>query len=358
MTVLKGALRAIHCIEVGRAVDLDRARTVLVASRETTFHHRRAFPAAKGVRAPVRMSWATEPLTVGALVTGGTAEVAVYEAGVLAITWSFDASGAPADMIEPWRAVDDAGELEVASRALAATVLGVLGDAVDRPEPEGELEDYVLFEGRVQGTDAPLLEWARHEAATLAGILRSPTVSLSAQERDDALLQVISYGEDDLSILDWAGAILIGDDMADERVLLELANVELLGLRSLDDDLDREMRSAYRLLSAGPRGPFGWTSLRRELDRLAHRQAEDALLHQGIDNALGLFGDDYLARFYRAAAARFHFDEQDLAIQRKLGVIERIYTSLEAQASHRRSEVLEWIIIVLIAVDIVIHFFP
>ena len=50
------------------------------------------------------------------------------------------------------------------------------------------------------------------------------------------------------------------------------------------------------------------------------------------------FGDDYLARLYRTAAARFHFDDWDTSIQRKLGVLRSVYQNLADSAAHRRSE--------------------
>lgn len=69
-------------------------------------------------------------------------------------------------------------------------------------------------------------------------------------------------------------------------------------------------------------------------------QADGAVLHEGIDNALKLLGDDYLARLYRTAADRFHFNDWDASIERKLGFLRQVYESLAGLAAHRRSEVL------------------
>jgi len=116
--------------------------------------------------------------------------------------------------------------------------------------------------------------------------------------------------------------------------------------RDVDDSLRRPARGARR-----PRERV----LREHAphQRLARAQADDALLHEGIDNALKLFGDSYLVRVYGIAAARFRFDDYDATIQRKRTVLERIYERLADQATTRRSEFLEWIIILLIAGEIV-----
>jgi uncharacterized Rmd1/YagE family protein len=78
-----------------------------------------------------------------------------------------------------------------------------------------------------------------------------------------------------------------------------------------------------------------------------------------VNNALKLLGDQYLARIYRLVSRRFHLDDWDASILRKLQTLESIYQKMSDQASTRRMEVLEWVIIVLIAFSIVlelIHF--
>jgi uncharacterized Rmd1/YagE family protein len=59
-----------------------------------------------------------------------------------------------------------------------------------------------------------------------------------------------------------------------------------------------------------------------------------------------------LARVYRLVNRRFHLDEWDSSILRKLETIESIYEKISDQATNRRMEILEWVIIVLIAVEI------
>jgi uncharacterized Rmd1/YagE family protein len=73
-----------------------------------------------------------------------------------------------------------------------------------------------------------------------------------------------------------------------------------------------------------------------------------------VSNALKLVGDQYLARLYRMAAQRMRLSEWDQSIARKLQTAESIYQKLSDQASTVRLEVLEWIIIVLIAVSILL----
>ncbi len=77
-----------------------------------------------------------------------------------------------------------------------------------------------------------------------------------------------------------------------------------------------------------------------------------------LNNALKLVGDEHLARLYAAAARRFHLADWDLSILRKLRTVDDLSQKLADEASARRMEVLEWIIIILIAASMVIPFLP
>jgi hypothetical protein len=108
------------------------------------------------------------------------------------------------------------------------------------------------------------------------------------------------------------------------------------------------------------RSPLGliFDPHRAERRRLAALQMESAVLFEGVNNALKLVGDQHLARLYAAAAKRFHLADWDRSIMRKLHTVEGLYQKLADEQATRRMEVLEWIIIVLIAVSIVLPFFP
>jgi uncharacterized Rmd1/YagE family protein len=91
---------------------------------------------------------------------------------------------------------------------------------------------------------------------------------------------------------------------------------------------------------------------------LAELQVDNATLFEGVNNTLKLVGDQYLARVYRMVNRRFHLDEWDTSILRKLETLESIYEKISDQASNRRMEILEWVIILLIAFSIALEFLP
>jgi uncharacterized Rmd1/YagE family protein len=85
---------------------------------------------------------------------------------------------------------------------------------------------------------------------------------------------------------------------------------------------------------------------------------DGALLFERVTNTLKLLGDQYLARVYRLVSQRFHLEDWDASILRKLETLESIYGKMSDRAGTRRMELLEWIIIVLITISIAVSFLP
>lgn len=85
---------------------------------------------------------------------------------------------------------------------------------------------------------------------------------------------------------------------------------------------------------------------------------DSAILFERVTNTLKLLGDQYLARVYRLAAQRFHLQSWDTTILRKLDTLDNLYDKMAGQTGNRRMEILEWIIIILIAISILLPFIP
>jgi uncharacterized Rmd1/YagE family protein len=92
------------------------------------------------------------------------------------------------------------------------------------------------------------------------------------------------------------------------------------------------------------------------LGTLAQLELDSAVLFEQVTNALKLIGEQYLTRVYALVSRRFHLAEWDSSITRKLQTLESIYGKMADRAATRRMEMLEWIIIILIAVSIVLPF--
>jgi hypothetical protein len=350
----RGTCHLLFAYDVGWSIDLIAAERSISAFKErTSIKHRPRAPTYLQFQPPpLRVLVEASPLTVGGRLTDGLVELLLYDFGALSVSYRVPFEGELPTLHDLSEEVYENSVLLAESRRRAEDLVTLVGSAIERPVIADPVEDYVVYhlERAFPGDDCASL-------LTLAQILRSERGPLSDQEIGEATSHRISYGPDDVAFIDWNAAVLFGREMEDVMAVLAFANAELLESRMLDYRLDRSLDQAYAALSRKP-----WRGLRlpggfhAESARVAQLQVDSAIFFERVNNTLKLIGDQYLARVYRLASRRFHFESWDAAILRKLQTLDSIYGKMSDQAAARRMEVLEWIIILLIAVSIVIPF--
>ena len=361
MVIAKGTCFPLFAYDVGRAIDLDTAaRQVLLAdaARQTIKHKRRA-PAYFEYRpAPLRVARESEPHAIAAYHTASGLEVVIYDFGAVSLSYAIPIDGPLAGLPALAEALWGNERLLADSRRHVEELLRTLGDAVSRPRIADFVEDYSIFQ--IEAFTAPCEAatlWTE-QAHTVAQVLRAVTHSLSQQEISDATALRLSFGPSDATIIDTDATMLFDPEGDDVRAVIEFANTQLLEMRFLDQQLDDTLERAYdtlgrrhgRFALLGQPGP--------DLRRLAQLQLDGTILFEQVTNALKLVGEQYLARVYSLVSRRFHLAEWDASITRKLQTIDGIYAKLTDRAASRRMEVLEWIIIVLITLELLISLAP
>lgn len=364
-----------YAFDLGFAIDLDRAEQTL---RERAQHSRgappdgehreqlrltrRSPPSFQFAPAPLRVTTTGAAASLGHLSWAPTADVVLYDFGAASITYTSPLhSGCSAgDLIEAGTALYGSRALVDDARERLRGLLGELGGAVNRPKLDDLYEDYAVFEiNEWESAGRGGEELVALLAQTIAGIVRGEPGPLSTQEVREAVSACVSYGAGDAAVIDWNAAVLFDPEPRDTLAALEFANVEMLEMRHLDDRLDRALAEAYETLDRiGGHGFGGFFGRRRmaAMERVSRLQVESAMLFEGVNNAIKLLGDQYLARVYRHATQRFHLPEWDHSILRKLATLDGIYQKLSDRQETRRMETLEWIVIALIAFEVVMAF--
>jgi hypothetical protein len=375
----RAVVHVMVAFDVGQAIDLDLAASRVAAGGEA---QRQGLGPGKRTPAyldyrplPVRVSGQAGRVSVAtagdvgrAWSTEPTFDAIIFDFGAVSITQLINFEGTLADLLDLSDALYENAPMMDGARTVVRNIADAIRDAVARPSIADPLECYVVFQFEDPRVVQLVAAKNSDTDAVIGGILRSERKRLSPEEIADALGARISYGEHDMALIDWNSAIIVdpgealpgapgagrgGDDV---RLVLEYANVELLEMRVLDDRLDQILDESYRFmagrkLKGSPSGIGG-------LNRIARLQMDSALIYEAVNNAIKLVGDQYLARVYRLAARRFHLPERDSSIERKLSTLDNIYTKLQDRRSALRLEALEWIVIVLIFVEIVLSFLP
>lgn len=357
LRVERGVAHLLYAYEVGQLIDLDESerRITSLTERGKIKDKRRAPKDFEYQPAPLHVIQASEPVALGVYRTAEYIDAVLFDFGAISVNYDIPLHGPLEDLVDLSVALYDDTVLLADSRRRVADLLAVIGPAVARPRIADAPESYAIFQVQelvgAQVSEEVLLT----HALLLAQILRAERQPLSTQEVRDATACRIAFGADDLTVIDGDVAIVFDRDAEDIRAVLEFVNVELLEMRYLDRQLDGALDEAYRALSRQ-----GWRQIlqpgaaRDEFHRIAQMQVDGALLFEGVNNAFKLVGDQFLARVYRLASERFHLAEWDAGILRKLETLDGIYSKFAELATNRRMEMLEWIVILLIAFEIVL----
>ena len=359
LVLRRATVHALFVFDIGQGVDLESCRRRLASGTGQALikSKRRAPRHFQFETPPLTISAQSAALAVGAHATAPGADVLLYDFGAVTVTYGIPFAGDVEELVALSCALADDETLLADARGQVGQLVAAAGAAIRLPYLSELVEDYVLFHvAEVEGGLSPADACGAH-AGNLARVLRAEPAALSEAEVADALAQRISYGLDDLVLVDWNGAWILDRDADEARAVLEFANVQLLEMRFLDQRLDRQLDRAYEFLSGGGSGwRPGALRFRTDLRPVGQMQVDGAILFERVGNALKLIGDPYLARVYRLAATRFRLGEWNAGILRKLDAMESIYQKISDRGSTRRMELLEWIIILLIAVSIALPF--
>jgi hypothetical protein len=353
--VIKDGVAYVYLVyDVGVGIDLDSAEKNLKSTERVPIrHHSRAPKYFEFTPYPLRVTQTAPALGVGSWRTGPNVEIVVYDFGAVSVSYQIPLAGPFSSLAQLSELLYDNEALLADARRVLDELLKGLGAAVNRPQISSAYEDYVIFQVREFAEAGARARLLAEESALLAQVLRADSDLDSGQEVQDALSAPVAHRSDDVVFVDWVSSLVFAKDADDTRTVLEFATVQLLELRHLDAQLDGALERYYTALSNLGRFSL-FTKADKELREIGELQVESAVLFENINNAIKLLGDQYLARLYQQAARRYHLPAWDASIERKLNTLESIYEKLEHALSTARLEFIEWIVVVLIGMELII----
>lgn len=346
--VKQGRCFVMFAFELGLAIDLDGVAQKVKqggVERSRLRRNRKSPTYFDYDPPPLRIIQHGQQVNLGKFFTKPHADMTLFDFGACSVMYEIEISGPIGSLIELSEVLYDNGYLLADARERVVALMREAGTSIERPNLSSAVEDFAVyhleqFDSTLDG--ATILEAHPREFARL---LRAESDDLADEEVRDAVATKTSYSIHDCAVVDWNGALFFGSNVEDVVAVLEFCNVELLEMRFLDEQLDDYLERAYAMLTTGKKGTA-------DLHKVARLQVDSAILYEAVENALKLLGDQYLARLYSLASVKFHLPEWNSSILRKLDTLDSIYQKLSDRAAQRRSEGLEWIIIVLIAVEI------
>lgn len=197
--------------------------------------------------------------------------------------------------------------------------------------------------------------WFASERRNIAGLLTQEENPhcLSQQEADESTSLYLSYYQNDLAVIDWDAALIVGpiEVFAETLYVMELANLQLTELQAYDRMLDHSLEIGYRDLL---RKTFWIRNI--TLKELRELQIDLARFSDELLNITKFFGDWHLARIYQVTAARFHLSDWHRTIDEKIKTLNDLYQLLKGDLNNRWMLILETAILLLFIIDVVALF--
>lgn len=190
----------------------------------------------------------------------------------------------------------------------------------------GMFEEYVIL--LLAKTHPTPEKYIEKNAAQIGRFIRSQREVLDQTELEQILISRIRYSTQDLTLVDWEGAVIIAanGDFQSDIELLKIGNYQLLRYRMLDqsiEDLLDRINESFFVNKRRPRPTRG--AIR---DIVQHR-LEVMLDFERTDQNLLLIGDWYTAKLYTAIRDEFYLEEWKNTIRSKLDNLEGIVQTIQ-----------------------------
>ena len=192
-------------------------------------------------------------------------------------------------------------------------------------QANGMFEEYiVLLLPKMTPTPEKFIE---KNASQIGLFIRSQREVLDQPELEQMLSSRIRYSTEDLTLVDWEGAVIIsanGDYQSDIE-LLKVGNYQLLRYRMLDDSVEQMLDKINESFFINKRRPRPTRGAIREI--IQHR-LEVMLNFERVEQNLLLIGDWYTAKLYTTIRSEFYLEEWKNTIGDKLDKLEDIVETI------------------------------
>lgn len=208
-------------------------------------------------------------------------------------------------------------------------------------------------------TDEFIEENSQYLSSFLLG--EDPSIELHKTQVDSTLRHSFSFRKNDLAVFDLDRCFIIDPERTyeDMLIIIELANYQLVELRSLDKLLDRWLETAEGEIAAvyGKRRNK-ITHLTRNVGRLLSLRFDALFILENLENVSKIIGDYYLEQVYAHLCGLFNTMEWEKAIRRRLEYLEAVYSMAKGDVNDRLILILEVLFVLLFIFEIFGLFLP
>ena len=214
----------------------------------------------------------------------------------------------------------------------------------------GLYEEYTIL--LVQEAKPSPDKWIEKNALALTKFIRSQREVFDKSEIEEILISRTHYSAEDLTLVDWEGAVIIApnEDFQSDIALLKIGNYQLLRYRMLDQSIDTMLDKISETFFENKRRP---RATRGVIRQIAEHKLEVMLDFERAEQNLLLIGDWYTAKLYEAIQSEFYLKDWKENLKNKLDNLENIVQtikdnfSLSLETVWARVEMLAWALMLI-----------
>jgi hypothetical protein len=356
--ITRGYFRMLNFFDIAEAIDLEKLRALLgskAAPRSPGFVHLTP-EYAQAQNPPLE-----EPLDPVTLSSGEKlgGKIKYYWFGVASVElttpFQCDLNALCGDSYR-WM---NAPEVEKAAEDMLRARLQRFQPALIKPSSKWLDEDYLVIDiqsaSHEDGRPPTAEELLKQYGDQITELVRGELTPLSAAERDEILRDALSYYPTDLIVVGWAAALVYDKPDATSAIidLLEYANTQLLEFRYYDEVLTNLLSNVYSSLEGHESFLSRWR-LPRRAGRVNRLRLDIMDLAERTEYAVKFISDTYYARVYRVISSKIGVNDYKGLVSEKLKTAGELYEFMVSQFNERRMFVLELVVAVLVALDVIL----
>lgn len=360
INIIKGSILVYHAFDLGWEIDLEKAEKNLLEKQQTTSRFKFSKDPRRAIiikEAPLSLELGQEKITINSKI---------YNSNIFTKIWDYGAITIAIEIIlenpTPWNEIEliadfleNKNDLEIIAKKIKDEIKTIINPSIKMPYEWEQFEDYIIyFFTKIDGISNPKEIFEKVDVAALimgeVGNKLSPIASIPVTDN------YIQYYENDIAIIDWDSALIIEPtgtkDISDA---IEFSLTHLLELRYYDYMIDKKLDQLYSELENQRKGfkkiiKSNYSKIAEEATR---NYIEFSDLIGKIENSLKTVGDPYIATVFRTSAEQFRFDDWHKSISRKMNTLFQITQIIQAELNAIRGHILEIIIILLIAIEVI-----
>jgi len=214
----------------------------------------------------------------------------------------------------------------------------------------GLFEEYTML--LVEEVKSSPDKWIEKNALKLTRFIRSQREVFDKPEMDDILSSRLRYSAQELTLVDWEGAVIIAPnaDFQSDIALLKIGNYQLLRYRMLDESIEKMLDKLNEAFFQNKRRV---RPTRGMLRQIAEHKLEVMLDFERAEQYMLLIGDWYTSKLYETIQSELYLKDWKESLKAKLDNLENIVETIKDNFSMSfetlmdRLQLVGWVVLLI-----------